>query len=142
MSQLLEGRVALVTGAGAGIGRAIARAFVRAGASVVVAEYNEETGAQVATELAELGGEGLFIRTDIMDIASVTAAVEETISRWGTIDILVNNAYPTMTHRPAGIEAIDQQRLRDSMTAGFFCCDRCNADGFPLHEESQLRSGH
>jgi NAD(P)-dependent dehydrogenase (short-subunit alcohol dehydrogenase family) len=131
MSQLLEGRVALVTGAGAGIGRAIARAFVRAGASVVIAEYNEETGAQVATELAELGGEGLFIRTDIMDVASVTAAVEETISRWGTIDILVNNAYPTMTHRPAGIEAIDQQRLRDSMTAGFFAATAAMQAAFP-----------
>ncbi|MEH6583254.1 MAG: SDR family oxidoreductase [Halioglobus sp.] len=117
---LLRDKVALVTGGGAGIGRGIARAFAREGAKVVVAEFNVETGQQVASELADLGGEGLFVHTDIMDVATVTAAVEQAVAHWGRIDILVNNAYPTMAYAPARIENIDQQRLRAGMTAGFF----------------------
>lgn len=136
MALLLKDKVALVTGAGTGIGRGIARAFARAGARVVVAEYNEDTGAETAAELAELGGEGLFIPTDIMDVATVTAAVDATVEHWGTIDILVNNAYPTMTHRPEPLEAIDQSRLQDSMTAGFLAVSAAMKAAFPTMKQN------
>lgn len=121
---LLSSRVALVTGAGAGIGRGIARAFAREGATVVVAEYNQDTGREVAAEMAELGGAGRFIATDISRLDTVTAAVEETLSEFGRLDILVNNAYPTMKHQPARVENISAARLQESMTAGFHavCC--------------------
>lgn len=117
--ELLKDRVALVTGGGAGIGRGIARQFARESATVVVAEYNGETGRQVAGELDELGGKGLFIETDITRLDTVRAAVEQTLAEFGKIDVLVNNAYPTMESMPDRIESIDQPRLERSMTAGF-----------------------
>ena len=120
MSLLLKDKVALVTGGGAGIGRGIAREFARQGAKVVIAEFDATSGQQVADELAALGGEGLFVATDITRVETVKEAINVAYRHWGQIDILVNNAYPTMAHLPAPIEDIDEQRLEASMTAGFF----------------------
>ena len=86
----LEGRVAVVTGAGDGIGAAIARRFVHEGARVVVAEIDEDSGRAVADEL---GDAGLFVATDAGDKAQVEAMVAAAVDRWGTLDILVNNAW-------------------------------------------------
>ena len=88
MSGALAGRVALVTGAGAGIGEGIARRFADEGARVVVAELDESAGAAVA----ELIG-GLFVATDVTDRIQVEAAVAAAVSEYGSIDILVNNAW-------------------------------------------------
>ncbi|MCU1380179.1 MAG: short-chain dehydrogenase, partial [Acidimicrobiales bacterium] len=90
---LLDGRVAVITGAGQGIGKGIARRFVREGAKVVVAEFNEQTGPAAVDELTELGGEGLFVRTDVTDKAQAQACVDAAVEHWGRVDILVNNAY-------------------------------------------------
>ncbi len=90
----LQDRVAIVTGAGDGIGRGIARAFAREGATVVVAELQSEAGAAVARELIEqFEVEALAITTDVADEAAVRATVAEAIDRWGAVDILVNNAW-------------------------------------------------
>ena len=93
MSGLLDGRVAVITGAGQGIGRGIARRMAREGARVVVAEHNADTGSVVADELAGLGGEGHFVRTDVTDEGQARGCVEAAVERFGTVDILVNNAY-------------------------------------------------
>lgn len=90
---LLTGKVALITGAGGGIGQGVARRFAREGASVVIAEIDSASGARVARELEELGGQSLFIRTDVMDKSSVCAAIEAAVARFGGLDILVNNAF-------------------------------------------------
>ncbi len=94
MTDRLKNRIAIVTGAGQGIGEAIARAFAREGAKVVVAERNEATGAKVAEEIG-----GLFVRTDVTVAADVAGAVKaaETL---GTVDILVNNAGANVFYRP------------------------------------------
>jgi NAD(P)-dependent dehydrogenase (short-subunit alcohol dehydrogenase family) len=92
MSERLQDKVCIVTGAGQGVGRGIALAFAREGAKVVAVEWNEETGKQVTAEIEALGREALFIQCDVADRASVDAAVATAADAFGTIDVLVNNA--------------------------------------------------
>ena len=89
----LEGRVAIVTGGGQGIGRGVSRAFAREGARVLVAEIDDASGEDTAASLATLGGEGRFARIDVGDKAQVHAMVDAAIEVWGRLDILVNNAW-------------------------------------------------
>ena len=86
----LEGRTAIVTGAGEGIGRAVARAFVAEGANVLVAEIDERLGAEAA---AEFGDTCDFLPTDVGERAAVEAMVAHAAQRWGSVDILANNAW-------------------------------------------------
>ena len=90
----LQDRVAIVTGAGDGIGRAVARAFSREGARVLVAELRADAGDRVAEQLtAEFGTEALAVTTDVADEAAVRETVAAALEHWGTVDILVNNAW-------------------------------------------------
>ena len=88
----LDGKVSIVTGAGQGIGQAIARCFAREGAAVMVAEMNQETGESCAAALHELGARARFVHTDVRNKSSIGRMVEETLSAFGRIDVLVNNA--------------------------------------------------
>lgn len=88
----LEGRVAFITGAGAGIGRASAALFAREGASVVIAEIDPEHGRAAAAAVAAAGGNALFVATDVTREDSVRAAVDAAISRFGRLDTLFNCA--------------------------------------------------
>jgi NAD(P)-dependent dehydrogenase (short-subunit alcohol dehydrogenase family) len=88
----LSGRVAIVTGAGMGIGRGIARKYAREGASVVVAEIREPEGARTVEELEQLGARALLVPTDVGQKDQVTHMVNETVASFGRVDILVNNA--------------------------------------------------
>src|ERR1700761_4277176 len=73
---LLQDKIGLITGAGGGIGRGVARRFAREGASVVIAEIDPESGAAVAAECTQLGAESLFLKTDVTDKASLESAVQ------------------------------------------------------------------
>jgi len=87
-----QDKVAIVTGAAQGIGEAYARALAAEGASVVVADLNEESGSRVAKEIEAAGGTSTFVRTDVSDAESATALADATVAAYGGIDLLVNNA--------------------------------------------------
>lgn len=90
--RLLDKKVGLVTGAGGGIGRAIALAMAREGAKVLVADYDAEGGQATAELIKKDGGEALFVKTDVTDEAQVAAAVASAVDTWGRLDIACNNA--------------------------------------------------
>ena len=88
----LAGKVAIITGAAGGIGRAAALLFAAEGASVVVADVSVEAGEETVRRIAAQGGEGLFVPTDLRDASQVKRLVQETVAHFGKIDILYNNA--------------------------------------------------
>src|SRR5688500_5398741 len=90
----LAGRTAIVTGAGDGIGKGVARRFAAEGARVLVAEIDTANGERAARELREeFGAEALFQATDVTDKAQVHAMVDTAVRTWGSVDVLVNNAW-------------------------------------------------
>ena len=88
----LQDKVAIITGAGRGLGRAIAGQFVEEGAAVVIAEQDAESGPRVQAELQSAGATAIFVKTDVSSRSDVQRLVEQTVRRFGRIDILVNNA--------------------------------------------------
>lgn len=88
----LTGKVAFLTGAGAGIAKATAKAYVREGAKVAIIEINRETGRAAERELCEAGGEAVFVETDVTQDDSVRRAVEATVAGFGRLDVIMNCA--------------------------------------------------
>ncbi|HQS94952.1 MAG: oxidoreductase [Novosphingobium sp. 17-62-19] len=113
MSRQLEGRAVVITGAADGIGQGIARRFAKEGASVIVADYDAERGQQVADELQALGAQAAFIRCDVSLRNDVFGAVDLCVERFGSVDILVNNAY--RGEGPVRIERKTDERFDDAL---------------------------
>jgi NAD(P)-dependent dehydrogenase (short-subunit alcohol dehydrogenase family) len=114
----LEGRAAIVTGGGDGIGLGIANRLARAGASVIIAEFSEEKGEAAAVAIRASGGQADFIRTDVTDRSQMEAAVDAAVSRFGSVDILVNNAYSGGTFSRA--EAMSDIHFHGSFAINLF----------------------
>src|SRR5438105_375560 len=87
-----QDEVAIVTGAGRGIGEAIALALAGEGATVVVADIDVDRARLVADQISSTGGQALALRVDVTEPAQVQAMIDETLARFGRLDVLVNNA--------------------------------------------------
>lgn len=88
----LENKVAMITGAGSGIGKSTALLFAREGARVVVSDINAEHGNQVVSEIEGMGGEAFFVMADSSSPGDNERLVSETVKKYGRLDIAVNNA--------------------------------------------------
>src|SRR2546429_416846 len=94
-NQLLKDRVAIITGAASGVGRAASVRFAAAGARVLVADVNDEGGRKTVAEIRARGGHARFIHTDVSSASDAEAMAKAALAEWGTIDILYNNAAAT-----------------------------------------------
>jgi 3-oxoacyl-[acyl-carrier protein] reductase len=109
----LEGKVALITGAGSGIGRATAELFAKEGAKVAVVDLSPETGEQTVEAIREDGGDSIFIRADVSNADDVANMIGRTVQEWGRIDVLYNNAGIPMGATP--IDEVDDDFFDKTM---------------------------
>ena len=96
----LDGKVAIITGGASGMGAEECRIFAREGAKVVIADVSDDMGRQVEAEIAESGGDAVFMHLDVTSEDAWDEAVNATVERYGKVDILVNNAGISSTHNP------------------------------------------
>ncbi|UFJ42996.1 glucose 1-dehydrogenase [Brevibacillus humidisoli] len=92
MKNLLDGKIAIVTGGGQGIGKAICLRLARDGAKMVILDVNERTALEVGKAIENIGGEVLVIKADVRDRSTIKKSIADVVSAWGSIDIVVNNA--------------------------------------------------
>jgi NAD(P)-dependent dehydrogenase (short-subunit alcohol dehydrogenase family) len=120
----LENRIAIVTGAGQGIGKAIALGMAREGAALVIADLSEPNAGAVKEEIERVGGKASALYTDISNEESVRGMIDATLNEYGRVDILVNNAgiFPT-----SSVEAMQEEewdRVIDTNLVGTFRCSK------------------
>jgi NAD(P)-dependent dehydrogenase (short-subunit alcohol dehydrogenase family) len=126
----LKERIAIVTGAGQGIGRALAMGLVREGAKVVVAEIDEKNALAVQREIEAAGGTALAVQTDVSNETSVQAMVSDSQRQFGSVDILINNAgvFPVSSVEEMREEEWD--RVIGTNLIGAFLCSKAVAGIF------------
>lgn len=119
---ILEGRVAIVTGASSGIGEACALVFVKKGAKVVLAARRAERLSALVEKIEAMGGEALAVATDVTDEAAVQNLFDSAVTRFGTVDVLINNA-GIADSTPVDEMSLDlwQQVIQTNLTSAFLC---------------------
>jgi NAD(P)-dependent dehydrogenase (short-subunit alcohol dehydrogenase family) len=120
----LSGKVAVVTGAGSGLGAVFAQALAGAGANVVCADLNLAGARETASMIEQLGRMALAVDVDVADEAAVAAMVRTTLDRFGRLDIMVNNAGIGITGLPEEMSLADWQKTLDVNLTGVFLCAR------------------
>lgn len=124
-SDYFQGKVALVTGAASGIGKAAAFSFADNGAYVVVSDVNEDLGAKVAHQIVEAGGKAFFVRADVSKAEDCEKLVSETIKKYGRLDTACNNAGIGGTLGNTGDYQIeDWNKIIQTNLSGVFFCMR------------------
>lgn len=121
----VEGRIVIVTGAGQGIGREIARQYAAAGAIPVIADLNLDKARSVAGEIEAAGGKAMPVAVDVSDKASVDALAAATLKAFSRIDVLINNAslFSTLAKRPFDqIPLAEWQKVMQVNITGVFLC--------------------
>jgi len=140
---LLNGKIAIVTGAASGLGRAIALRYSQEGATVVVADISDlpiEGGDTTLALIAAAGGTGRFVKTDISKWDDVDALVGQTVREFGRLDIIVNNAaiYTSTNLLDTSLEQWD--RVMSVNVTGFFhCCKRAAMQFLAQEPEGEVR---
>jgi 2-dehydro-3-deoxy-D-gluconate 5-dehydrogenase len=129
----LSGRVAVVTGGNGGIGLGMARGLAAAGAAVALAARNAEKGEAAATELAASGTRTMFIALDVADESACRAMVEETVARFGRLDILINNAGTSIRKPPERYTAAEWRTVLDTNLTGSLFCSQA---AYPVMKEA------
>jgi NAD(P)-dependent dehydrogenase (short-subunit alcohol dehydrogenase family) len=120
----LDDKVAVITGAGSGIGAAIAETFARQGARVFVLERDEAAGAETVKRIEASGAHAALVQCDVFDAASVTAAFEAVERQAGRLDILVNNAGVAHIGTVESTEEADLDRVYSVNVKGVYLCSR------------------
>ena len=121
---LVQGKVALVTGASRGIGRAVALRLAAEGASVVVTATTQESAQKTADEIIAAGGKALAVKVDVTAGDEVAALIARTVEAFGRLDILVNNAGITRDGLLMRMKESDWQAVIDTNLRGTFLCTR------------------
>lgn len=109
MAGRLEGKAAIITGAGSGIGRATAQLFAREGASVVVSDISEKGGQETVALIARAGGQAAFVKADISKTADVQAMIETAVARFDGLHVLFNNAAVALVGRDGKVADIPEE---------------------------------
>lgn len=113
----LQDKIALITGGAGGIGKGIATAYVKEGATVVIVDFNGEAGNATIKELQDIAPDSIFIQADLSDHANLTNIIKQVIDTYGKLDILVNNAHAS---KQKMFEDITQEDLDLSFNTGFY----------------------
>ncbi len=130
----LQNKVALITGAGNGIGKQTALTFSREGAKVVVADINEDAGRKVVDEILQSGGSATFEMVNVAETKDVVRMVENSVRTYGKIDILVNNAGIVADARLVKMDLEQWQRVIDINLKGVFLCGQAVAKVMETNE--------
>ena len=125
---MLEGKSAIVTGAGRGIGQAIALKLAREGAAVVATDLGEDNAAETAQMIHDAGGAAVALKVDVTNEADAEAQVALAIERWGKLDILVNNAGTSCAKPFLETTKEDMERVIGVNLIGAFLCARVAAE--------------
>jgi NAD(P)-dependent dehydrogenase (short-subunit alcohol dehydrogenase family) len=120
----LTGKTAIVTGAGRGLGQAMANALAQAHANLAIFEVNLPDAESAATEIQSFGGEAFPAQIDVTDSQQVQAGIQQTVDRYGKVDILVNNAGVTSRSPFEDLEPSDWERVVGVNLGGIYQCSR------------------
>ncbi|MBP2001662.1 NAD(P)-dependent dehydrogenase (short-subunit alcohol dehydrogenase family) [Paenibacillus shirakamiensis] len=113
----LDGNIAMITGGAGGIGKGMAMAFVKEGATVVIIDINEQLGLQTLKQLQEFAPESIFIQANLTEHDKLAALVNQVADKYGRIDVLVNNAHAS---KMSSIEETTQKEFDLSFNTGFY----------------------
>jgi 3-oxoacyl-[acyl-carrier protein] reductase len=123
----LSGKVAIITGGANGIGLAACERFAEEGASVMMADFDDNAGKEQESVLKDKGHDVAFVQVDVVDRESVTSLVERTLEQHGKIDVLINNAGITKDATLLKMDPADFQRVLDVNLTGVFNCTQAVA---------------